>query len=218
MKRLFDIVASGWHGEGHPSVFQARERDDFYSIGTGIGHVATCKDKKQVGLTEWSLVLCLVVLLYQSFYFKEMGGTILYLSATKLAFYECITSVFKMEHQVGLQTIAIAIVGYVAMKVGRISPKVAHAHLFKDETEGLELGFECLGIDSHSGYGNGRVTKATLGHAADGCLAADGGTPGINVLYDEELLQGTDIVIEGGCGEGYLARRCDIGKDAAFLC
>ena len=42
--RLFDIVASVWHGEGHPSVFQARERDDFYSIGTGIGHVATCKD------------------------------------------------------------------------------------------------------------------------------------------------------------------------------
>ena len=218
MKRLFDIVASGWHGESHPSVFQTRERDDFYSIGTSVGHVSACQDKKQVGLAEWSLMLCLVVLLYQSFDFKEVCGTILYLTAAKFAFYECIASVFKMEHQVGLQTIAVAIVGYVAIKVGSISPKVAYTHLLKDETEGLKLGFQCLGIDTHSGYGNRRVAKATLGHAADGCLAADGGTPGVNVLYDEELLQGTDIVVEGGCGESYLARRGDIGKDATFLC
>ena len=81
MKRLFDIVASGWHGESHPSVFQTRERDDFYSIGTGIGHVTTCQDNKKVWLTEWNLVLSLVVLLYQSFYFKEVGGSLFYLPA-----------------------------------------------------------------------------------------------------------------------------------------
>ena len=89
--------------------------------------MAACQDKMKVGFSEWSLALCLVVLLYQSFYFKEMGGTILYLSATKLAFYECITSVFKMEHQVGLQTVAVSRVGYVTMKVGGIGPKVANA-------------------------------------------------------------------------------------------
>ena len=32
-----------------------------------------------------------------------------------------------MEHQVGLQTVAVSIVGYVTMKVGGIGPKVANA-------------------------------------------------------------------------------------------
>ena len=47
----------------------------------------------------------------------------------------------------------------MAMEVGSVCPKVAHAHLLKDEAEGLELVFECIGINAHSSYGNGRVAK-----------------------------------------------------------
>ena len=54
------MVASGRHRTSHPSVFQTRERDDFYSIGTSVCHVSTCQDKKKVWFAEWSLVFCLV--------------------------------------------------------------------------------------------------------------------------------------------------------------
>ena len=55
------------------------------------------------------------MLLNEPFYFQKMFCTFFNLTTAKLTLYQSITSIVKMKHQVGLQTVAVAIVRQMAI-------------------------------------------------------------------------------------------------------
>ena len=48
--------------------------------------------------------------LNESFYFQKMFGSFFYFTTAKLTFYKGVASIVKMKHQVGFQSVAIAII------------------------------------------------------------------------------------------------------------
>ena len=91
-------------------IFQTSERYDFYSVWSCVCHAATCHENHQVGFAQRHLLFCFVLLLNELFYFQKMFGSFFYFTATKFALYQSIASIVKMKHQVGFQSVAVAIV------------------------------------------------------------------------------------------------------------
>ena len=92
------------------SIFQTSKRYDFYSVWACVSHAAACHDDHQVGFAQRHLLFCLIMHLNESFDFQKMFGSFFYLTAAKFALYQSIASIVKMKHQVGFQSVAVAIV------------------------------------------------------------------------------------------------------------
>ena len=91
-------------------IFQTSKRYDFNSVWACVSHAATCHDNHQVGFAQRHLLFCLIMHLNESFNFQKMFGSFFYFTAAKLALYQSIASIVKMKHQVGFQSVAIAII------------------------------------------------------------------------------------------------------------
>ena len=91
-------------------IFQTSKRYDFDSVWACVSHATTCHDNHQVGLAQRHLLFCLIMHLNESLNFQKMFGSFFYLTATKFALYQSIASIVKMKHQVGFQSVAVAII------------------------------------------------------------------------------------------------------------
>ena len=91
-------------------IFQTSKRYDFDSVWACVSHAATCHDNHQVGFAQRHLLFCLIMHLNESFNFQKMFGSFFYFTAAKFALYQSIASIVKMKHQVGFQSVAVAIV------------------------------------------------------------------------------------------------------------
>ena len=91
-------------------IFQTSKRYDFYSVWACVSHAATCHDNHQVGFAQRHLLFCLIMHLNESFDFQKMFGSFFYLTATKFTFYKSVASIVKMKHQVGFQSVAVAVI------------------------------------------------------------------------------------------------------------
>lgn len=68
-----------------------------------------------------------------------MRGSLFNLAAPQFAFYQGVPAVIQMQDDVGLQVVAVAIVGYFTSKRSGIDLEVAHTHTLEYEAEGVEL-------------------------------------------------------------------------------
>ena len=91
-------------------IFQTSKRYYFYSVWACVSHAAACHDNHQVGFAQRHLLFFLIMHLNESFDFQKMFGSFFYFTAAKLTFYKSIASIVKMKHQVGFQSVAVAIV------------------------------------------------------------------------------------------------------------
>ncbi len=91
-------------------IFQTSKRYDFYSVWACVSHAAACHDNHQVGFAQRHLLFCLIMHLNESFDFQKMFGSFFYLTAAKFALYQSIASIVKMKHQVGFQSVAVAVI------------------------------------------------------------------------------------------------------------
>ena len=92
------------------SIFQTSKRYDFYSVWACVSHAATCHDNHQVGFAQRHLLFCLIMHLNESFDFQKMFGSFFNFTTTKFTFYKSVASIVKMKHQVGFQSVAVAII------------------------------------------------------------------------------------------------------------
>ena len=91
-------------------IFQTSKRYNFDSVWVCVSHAATCHDNHQVGFAQRHLLFFLIMHLNESLNFQNMFGSFFYFTAAKFALYQSIASVVKMKHQVGFQSVAIAII------------------------------------------------------------------------------------------------------------
>lgn len=73
-----------------------------------------------------------------------MYSAIVDFTTAKFAFYKCVTTIRKVQNNVGFQSIPITIVGYVTIEVGSICFKISDTHLFKNESKSLKLYLQRL--------------------------------------------------------------------------
>ncbi len=84
--------------------------------------------------------------LNEPFYLQKVFCAFFDFATAKLAFNESVASVVKMKYQVGFQSIAVTVIRQMVAKAWGVSPKVSRTHLFKDESKGLELGFQSFSV------------------------------------------------------------------------
>ena len=91
-------------------IFQTSKRYDFDPVWACVSHAATCHDNHQVGFAQRHLLFCLIMHLNESCNLQKMVCSFFYFTAAKFALYQSIASIVKMKHQVGFQSVAVAIV------------------------------------------------------------------------------------------------------------
>ena len=123
------------------------------AVWTGIGVFAAGDDYKEIGLTEGNLFLFFVVFTNEAHQFFEMSGTVFYLCTTQFAFYEGVTAVFHVQDDIGLQAVAVTVVGDFTVERGaHVSPGIVKKGFQGDVSSGLSGFIQTHGI--HREVGN----------------------------------------------------------------
>lgn len=73
-----------------------------------------------------------------------MCSAIVDFTTAKFAFYKCVTTIRKVQNQVGFKSVPITIVGYVTVEVGCVCSKIPDTHLFKNKAKSLQLYLQRL--------------------------------------------------------------------------